>query len=188
MGHFNMLQFNSISRKLILFWDIMKQLPSSLTQCVGPSVVLAEAVLMSSTEVPVRREENSGISMKFLFNQCLICLSISSENYENIYVKINVIWQKSNNHWTLPDLFYRVLIELAFVIVFYNLESTHIILFVHRREKHQVFCFCFALLLFLSYTKNHKITPPTCVSSLTSHFLFSCIKNILFYMSIYSSY
>lgn len=58
-------------------------------------------------------------------------------------MKINVIWQKSNNLWALPDLIYWVSIELVFVIIFYNLESTHIILFVHRRDKHQVFCFCF---------------------------------------------
>lgn len=66
-GHFNMLSFNSVSRKLILFWDMMKRFASSFTQCVISCMVLAECVLMSMTEIPVMRE-NSGISTNVLLN------------------------------------------------------------------------------------------------------------------------
>lgn len=158
----------------------MKWFTTPWTQRVGSFMVLAEGVLMSTTEIPNMRE-NSRISTKFLLHLLSI---LPSENYENIQgnVKINVIWQQSYNHWPSPDI-YHIPIELVFVITFYNWEITHILFLVHIVDTASGFWFCFVL---FALTLKLITSPHQCVGHLWLLIFSFPISKI--YYSIYCSH
>lgn len=144
-GQFKILPFNSASRKLS-FWHMLKWLPSSWTQCVGSCMVLAEGVLMSTTEIP------KWVSLvAFLQSSCLICFLFAFRKLwkctgkcENkceltkIIQPLDITWCLSHTHWVNS------------MIIFYNWKITHIPFFVHIVDIASGFCF---VLVFYPRTK-----------------------------------
>lgn len=173
-GLFNMLSFNSVSRKLILFWDMMKRFASSLSQCVASCMVLAEYVLMSMIEIAVTRE-NNGISTKVLLNNNQkIDYYYYSENYETYRNIWKLMWFDKNQTTVGCHLTFVNIRWVNFCDYLLQLGS-YPYYFLCPQNKHQVFYFCHSI-------KNHNVTPPTYMPSLTFLFLFSCNQNILFYI------